>query len=280
MTGRWLRPPAWAARVSVVVAVSVAALVAAGCGQVDEPPPGELSFESQVTFIGPDGVVVSGDGDGSASQGQLGDGVIVGHVTGPSITARTEPSLDAPALVGLDNPTDVGGPLVFQLVDRLDGVVVVDDVRWVEVHLPVRPNGTTGWVPLDQLELSLNPFRIEIDAGDHRLQVWRGQDQILDTVVAIGTGATPTPRGRFYVIELLQPPRPDGLYGPYAFGLSGFSETLQSFAGGDGVIGIHGTDEPEALGTDVSHGCVRVDNDVITSMAGLIPLGTPVIITD
>ena len=66
----------------------------------------------------------------------------------------------------------------------------------------------------------------------------------------------------------------------FAFGLSGFSETLTSFRGGDGVIGIHGTDEPEALGTDVSHGCVRVDNDVITSMAGLIPLGTPVIITD
>jgi lipoprotein-anchoring transpeptidase ErfK/SrfK len=97
--------------------------------------------------------------------------------------------------------------------------------------------------------------------------------------VAIGTGATPTPLGRFYIIELLQPPDPTGPYGPFAFGLSGFSETLTSFAGGDGVIGIHGTNDPVALGTDVSHGCIRMANDVIETLAGVIPLGTPVAIS-
>ncbi|MEL6985507.1 MAG: L,D-transpeptidase, partial [Actinomycetota bacterium] len=126
---------------------------------------------------------------------------------------------------------------------------------------------------------SRNPYRIEIDTSEHRLEVWRGDERWLETTVAIGTGTTPTPIGQFYIIELLQPPDSTGLYGPFAFGLSGFSETLQSFAGGDGVIGIHGTDEPDALGTDVSHGCVRVHNDVITELAGVIPLGTPVTIT-
>ena len=51
---------------------------------------------------------------------------------------------------------------------------------------------------------------------------------------------------------------------------------LDEFNGGDGVIGIHGTNEPEAIGSDVSHGCIRVDNDTITQMAGMLPLGTPV----
>lgn len=251
--------------------------MAGACAPADRgPEPGALSFDAQVTF----------DGSYDPAKRNAGDpaerGVIVALVTGPSITARAGPSSDEAVVAELDNPTEVGGPLVFQLVDdrvdvrRTEG----DPDDWVEVHLPVRPNGTTGWVPLDRLELSRNDYRIEIDAGDHRLEVWRGGERWIETTVAIGTGATPTPRGEFYVIELLQPPDPTGLYGPFAFGLSGFSETLTSFRGGDGVIGIHGTDEPEALGTDVSHGCVRVDNEVITAMAGVIPLGTPVVITD
>ena len=53
---------------------------------------------------------------------------------------------------------------------------------------------------------------------------------------------------------------------------------LTSFNGGAGVIGIHGTNEPEALGTDVSSGCIRVHNDVIERLVEEIglPLGTPV----
>ncbi|MEM9564979.1 MAG: L,D-transpeptidase family protein [Actinomycetota bacterium] len=244
----------------------------AGCAPDRErPPPGALSFDAQVTFDG------SFEPDADPGELQALGGVIVGHVLGPSIVAREEPSVDSAPVAELDNPTEVGGPLVFQLV--AEEVTGLSADAWVEVHLPVRPNGTTGWVRLDELALSRNPFRIEIDTGDHLLEVWRGDRRWLSTTVAIGTGATPTPIGEFYIIELLQPPVPDGLYGPFAFGLSGFSETLQSFAGGDGVIGIHGTDEPDALGTDVSHGCVRVRNDVITELAGVIPLGTPVVIT-
>ena len=104
--------------------------------------------------------------------------------------------------------------------------------------------------------------------------MWLDDEIRWETTVAIGTGATPTPIGDFYIIELLRPPTADGPYGPFAFGLSGFSETLTDYAGGQGVIGIHGTNDPASLGSDVSHGCVRVDNDVITEMAGELPLGT------
>ncbi|MEM7275461.1 MAG: L,D-transpeptidase [Actinomycetota bacterium] len=202
-----------------------------------------------------------------------GSGVVVGHVIGETITAHTEPDAASPVVAELANPTEVGGPLVFQLVEN-----EVPSGPWTEVLLPVRPNGTTGFVPTDQLSLSRNPYRIEIDRADHRLRVYRDATLWLDTEVAIGTGDTPTPVGRFYIIELLQPPTAGGVYGPFAFGLSGFSETLTRFAGGDGVIGIHGTNDPESIGSDVSHGCVRLHNEVIIAMAGVIPLGTPVII--
>jgi lipoprotein-anchoring transpeptidase ErfK/SrfK len=100
----------------------------------------------------------------------------------------------------------------------------------------------------------------------------------MSTIVAIGNGDTPTPIGEFYLIELLRPSNPDGAYGPFAYGLSGYSETLESFNGGDGVIGIHGTNRADQLGQDVSHGCIRVANPTITEMTQFLPLGTPVII--
>ena len=63
------------------------------------------------------------------------------------------------------------------------------------------------------------------------------------------------------------------MYGPFAFGLSGFSDVHMDFAGGEGVIGIHGTNDPASIGTRVSNGCIRVPNDVITDLAARLPLG-------
>ena len=76
--------------------------------------------------------------------------------------------------------------------------------------------------------------------------------------------------------KLLEPPDPNGPYVPYAFGLSGLSEQLTSFNGGNGRLGLHGTNDPDSIGQDVSHGCIRVANDVVIQLAELLPLGTPV----
>ena len=95
-------------------------------------------------------------------------------------------------------------------------------------------------------------------------------------VIGTGENETPTPPGRYYFTELLQPPDPDGDYGVYAFGLSGFSESLETFAGGPGQLAVHGTNDESALGQQVSHGCVRVSNEDITWMAENLPVGTPV----
>jgi lipoprotein-anchoring transpeptidase ErfK/SrfK len=259
--------------------VGLLAALTVGCGSPggEDPRPDGLAFDSQITFTdGRGGAGIPGaeaaTGEQGASTTVDGAWVVVGHATVPEVVARRAPAGDAAVVAELANPTEIGGPLVFQLVET----DLAAATEWVEVHLPIRPNGTTGWVRLDELELSRNPYRIEIDVSQHRLRVLVGGVEWLSATVAIGTGSTPTPRGRFYITELLQPPDPGGLYGPFAFGLSGYSETLRSFAGGDGVIGIHGTDDPDSLGSDVSHGCVRVDNAVITTMAGVIPLGTPV----
>ena len=67
-----------------------------------------------------------------------------------------------------------------------------------------------------------------------------------------------------------------GPYGTYQLSVSGFSDVLQSFGGGNGQIALHGTNRPELLGQPVSNGCVRLSNDAINRLAWLAPTGTPV----
>ena len=51
-----------------------------------------------------------------------------------------------------------------------------------------------------------------------------------------------------------------------------------ALAGGAGQVGIHGTNDPSSIGQDVSHGCIRVPNEVISQLNELLPLGTPVVV--
>ena len=95
----------------------------------------------------------------------------------------------------------------------------------------------------------------------------------------MGRSVSATPTGTYFLVMLLKQPDPHGLYGPYAFGTSAFSNTYYHFGGGPGEIGLHGTDDPQGLGTNVSHGCVRVSNPTIRRLARLLPLGTPIVIT-
>jgi lipoprotein-anchoring transpeptidase ErfK/SrfK len=147
---------------------------------------------------------------------------------------------------------------------------------WIEVLLPVRPNGSTGWLSLADVRLEQNTYEIVIDRSAFTLRAHRDGDLLLQAPIAVGEASTKTPPGTFYVTELIKPDDPSGAYGPYAFALSGFSEDVFEFNGGPGVLGVHGTDDPTSIGREVSFGCVRVTNDVITELAGFIPLATPV----
>ncbi len=173
----------------------------------------------------------------------------------------------------LANPTDNGTALVMAVIGRPD-----PGAKWLEVLLPVRPNFSTGWVRATDVEVTWTDYVIDIDLSDHRLELRRGEELVTWGTVALGRPGAPTPVGRTAVNELLASPEPGGLYGPFALGLSLWSDTVTEYAGGNGQIGIHGTNRPELLGSDVSLGCVRVGNDLVSDLAGRVPLGTPVVI--
>ncbi len=162
-------------------------------------------------------------------------------------------------------------PLVF-LVTRRRGR------DWLRVQLPTRPNHSTAWVRRSSVRLSSNAWRLRVELGRKRILLWRGSRLVSTHRIGVGKAVTPTPHGRYYLTDLFKPPNPHGLYGSYAFGLSAHSRVLTSFGAGDGQIGLHGTNDRKSLGTDVSHGCIRVADSVIESYSRHLPLGTPIVI--
>jgi hypothetical protein len=169
----------------------------------------------------------------------------------------------------LGNPQPSGAPLTF-LVKDLRGT------DWLEVYLPVRPNGSSGWVRAADVSVSALLFRVDVHVKAHRLEVFESGALRAAYPIGVGTENTPTPGGVFYLKELLVPTNKGGFYGPFAYGLSGFSNVLTKFGAGEGVIGIHGTNDEASVGKDASHGCIRMHNKDITELAALLPLGTPV----
>lgn len=164
------------------------------------------------------------------------------------------------------NPTAVGAPLTFMVVATAED--------WVQVQLPVRPNGSTGWIPAEELSVYEVDYFLRVSTADNTLDVYRDGALIDSFAVATGTGETPTPQGTFYLTELIAPTNQG--YGPYAYGISAFSDVLNEFGGGPGQIGLHGTDDQGSIGEDASHGCIRLSNKDITALAALLPLGTPI----
>jgi len=146
---------------------------------------------------------------------------------------------------------------------------------WVLIDVPGRPNGQTGWVP----RAALGPYhlvtdRLEVNRGTLQATLYREGHAIFSAPVGVGKASTITPAGTFYVMEKLIT-RGAPLYGPYAIGTSAFAPTLSEWPGG-GVVGIHGTNEPQLIPGRPSHGCVRMRNGDITRLWHLIELGTPI----
>ncbi len=190
------------------------------------------------------------------------------------LTARTTTELavyaargDAAPVATLPATTEFGTTRVV-LVEKRKGA-------WAKVLLPERPNQSTGWIRAADVELRRVTDTVDVDLTSRTLTWRRGGEVVLTTPIATGAPETPTPTGRFYVTDLLDTPDSGG-YGPFAIGLSAHSDTLSEFGGGDGQIGVHGTADPSSIGQAVSHGCVRVPNEVIAQLATNLPLGTPV----
>jgi lipoprotein-anchoring transpeptidase ErfK/SrfK len=166
--------------------------------------------------------------------------------------------------------TPEGEPLVFLVKGESPG--------WVQVQLPARPNEAVGWVRASDVHLRLVTQRVVVHLVSHTVTVYDRSRTLLTTTSVNGAPGSPTPTGDFYITSIIHLTNPNGAYGVGAFGLAAFSNVYETFGGGPGQIGLHGTNEPQLMGQSVSHGCVRIPNDVWTKLSTMIVTGTPITI--
>src|SRR5690606_24154792 len=117
----------------------------------------------------------------------------VATATGSEAVAYDAP--DGAEVARFANPSDSGVPAVFLVVQRKDD--------WVQVQLPVRPNGTTGWIPASAVTLATLHYSLDVSTADRTVTLLEDGEPIKTFSAAIGTGDTPTPLGSFYLTELL-----------------------------------------------------------------------------
>ena len=195
------------------------------------------------------------------------------HVLRP-VTARQAPGFTARPVSRVQPATPEGETNLLLILRTTSDS---SQRTWVRVRLAILPNSATGWVPQDALgAFHAVRTRLRIDRKAFRAVLWKGGRLVFRAPVGVGERRWPTPRGEFYVREKLAG-FGDPFYGPVAFGTSARSPILTDWPGG-GFVGIHGTDRPDLIPGQISHGCIRMRNADIRKLARLMPLGTPITI--
>jgi lipoprotein-anchoring transpeptidase ErfK/SrfK len=187
---------------------------------------------------------------------------------------RSAPRGNAHVITRLHFWTEDRAPeLYLALESRFDA----HNAEWVKIRVPRRPNGTTGWVR----RAAVGPYQtVRTQLVVDRRRLWATLYQrgrvVWSARVGVGKRSTPTPAGHFYVRERLNALGGGTIYGPLAFGTSAYSR-LSDWPRG-GIIGIHGTNEPNLIPGHISHGCIRLRNSSILRLSHWLRIGTPVLI--
>jgi len=189
----------------------------------------------------------------------------VATAQGELIVARTEPNPKAKVVQSISPHNLIGQDTPFLVVGSQPG--------WWQVQLPVRPNGTTGWVAANQLATSTVTDFLLASLSSYRLDHYRNGKLVDSFPIGIGVPATPTPTGTFYIWAIQDAPGPP--YDPVILALSAFSPTLGNWPYG-GIVGVHGWQDPSVVGKQVSNGCLRMHPADVSKLEQNLPLGTPI----
>ncbi len=190
------------------------------------------------------------------------------------VAVRTAPSPHASVIKTM---TQFRDDYRVQEVYAVSSKLGTDHRVWYRISVPMRPNGTMGWIPARTVQLAPTIAQIEVHRASRTIDLyWRGA-HVWHAIIAVGAPGMETPLGRYYVAARFIP-YDDPFLGVFGVETSGYSR-LTEWPGG-GWFGIHGTDMPQLLGQAVSHGCIRVSNLTATKLRQYAPLGTPIVITD
>jgi lipoprotein-anchoring transpeptidase ErfK/SrfK len=202
-------------------------------------------------------------------------GAIVAKVIVRTV-ARVEPGAGS-ALWAVPTATHWGdGPQQLLVLDRS-----LDERgrEWLKVRLPIRPNGSAGWIRADYVRVARTPYWIDVSLRQRLVSVYRNGALKRRFKAVVGAPASPTPIGLHAIYDPIRQKDPNGFLGPWALHLTAFSNVLDNYGGGPGRVAIHGRGGAsllDPLGTARSHGCIRIDNVDVLWLARTVPRGTPV----
>jgi lipoprotein-anchoring transpeptidase ErfK/SrfK len=165
--------------------------------------------------------------------------------------------------------TEFKSPTILAVAGRRPG--------WVRVRTSLAGHGA-GWLPLKSGALFEQPRTLVIDLSKRTLSVFHRGRMTDRYRVAIGTAATPTPRGRFAVTDRLRTKSEKSDYGCCILALNAHQRKIAQGWGGGDRVAIHATPHTWTIGKRVSHGCVRGTNKALHQLMRKVRLGTPVTI--
>lgn len=124
------------------------------------------------------------------------------------------------------------------------------------------------WVALGRgpKDVATDQHRIVIDTYTSSLTLFEHDAVVKKYPVAVGKGETPTPPGEWRVTNKSM-----------NWG-GGFGTRWHGLNVPWGIYGIHGTNQPHAIGQHVSGGCIRMFNEDVEELYDTIAVGTPVTI--
>jgi len=256
-----------------VTALAVAAL-ASGCGAAG--PPRTVTSSPPVQPLGVSAaqiarlpVATTYGTTPAAPQDSAPFAPETGVVVHPAGTRVIYARPGGPAVAALP-ATELGSPTWVPVVRSQPG--------WDQILLPTRPNRSTGWIYLggQALRSAYTAYQVDINLASYRLTILDRGRSLGTWTVADGAAGTPTPAGRTFLLASLAPQHPT--YSPLILPLGAHSNTLTTYGGGPGTVGLHGWPDPAVFGHAASHGCVRVPAAALRALSQ-IPLGSPVMIT-
>jgi lipoprotein-anchoring transpeptidase ErfK/SrfK len=249
-----------------VVVVALVALSAAGYEVVHGRAQGSGTTQPRATPLANASPSTAGTTSAPVPRWQVAKAV-------RSVVAYTRPSTSAPVKARFGTSNIYHYPTVFLVKStrQIGGTV------WYNVWLPIRPNGSRGWIREGTVTIYTTTAMIRIDLSARRLTVYLRGSKAGSFPVAVGMPQLPTPTGDYFINQKLRPATPGGPFGVLAIGISAFQPRLANWPQG-GPVAIHGTDQDGLIGQAVSHGCVRMHNADVLLVGRWVPTGSPVVI--
>ena len=195
-------------------------------------------------------------------------------VTASNLNVRTGASLDSKKIGLLPYGSKINPISISDGWAKINynGKIAYVSADYIEEYVPTYTNGLSD---------NSSDYLIIINPHYNSLDIYYGGTILKELQCATGKASTPSPQGQFQIVNKIVKPA-------YKGKLSGSKDNPlgQRWMGlsvpgtGGSKYGIHGTNEEDSIGTNASHGCIRMHNAEVEEIFEFMPVGTTVIICD